>query len=304
MKKFATLTVIFALLLTMTACTSREDNSSSSSSSSEPSMPPPETSSSSMPSSEPSSSSPASSLPAMSTDFAQIGTLSKDSVLWGPGTHKDDKNRPTDVLPLQEKYGQYNAHFIAPDSEKIYLTFDEGYENGYTSKILDALKEKNAPAVFFVTLPYVKQNPDLIKRMIDEGHIVGNHSTKHPNYTTLPIEEAYEDALELHEYMIENFDYNMTLFRFPEGAFSEQTVALLQSMNYKTIFWSFAYADWDPNKQLDPVTAMDKIVSNLHGGEIALLHAVSKTNADILPELIDTIRAKGFVISPYDVEYN
>lgn len=264
-------------------------------------MPPPTTSSSSMPSESSMPPSESSSAPAMSTDFSQIGTLEKEAVLWGPGTHKDDKNRPTDLTPLQEKYGKYDSKFIdEPTSQNIYLTFDEGYENGYTSVILDKLKEKNAPAVFFVTMPYVKQNPELIKRMIDEGHVVGNHSTKHINYPTLPLTEAYADALELHDYMLENYDYTMNLFRFPEGVFSEQTVALLQSMNYKTIFWSFAYADWDQNKQMDYDSAYKKVTDNLHPGEIMLLHAVSKTNADILPALIDEIRAQGYTLAIYE----
>ena len=164
----------------------------------------------------------------MSTDFAEIGALNGEALGWGPGGPVDSENRSQGAVAYQEKYGKYDAYFIAPSSEKIYLTFDEGYENGYTADILDTLKEKGVHAVFFVTLPYVKAQPDLVQRMIDEGHIVGNHSMNHPNFTTITPEEMYEEVKELHDYVQENFDYTMFLFRYPEGVFSEQSLAVLQ----------------------------------------------------------------------------
>ncbi len=307
MKRFATLALAVALVLSVTACSSRDgDGSSSSSLPMSSSVPEPsssldeESSSSSLPM-EPEGSSEAES--AMSTDLEQIGTLDGTKLGWGPGTNKDERGRPYGAIQYQEKYGKYNAHYIAPDSQNIYLTFDEGYENGYTEKILDALKEKDAHAVFFVTLPYVKQNTALVQRMIDEGHIVGNHSDKHLSYPDLSLEDARGDVLRLHDYMKENFNYEMTLFRFPMGEFCEKDLALLQSMGYKTVFWSFAYRDWEVDKQMGAQAAFQKATENLHSGEIMLLHAVSKDNAEILPRLIDYIRAEGYTIADYDVDY-
>ncbi len=272
-----------------------------------PSTPPPGDSSSlpgssSSPSSG-SSSGASSDLPAlaMSADFLQIGTLSNQPVLWGPGTHQDSLGRSTDCIALQEKYKNYDAYFIAPESENtVTLSFDQGYENGYTTPILDALKEKGVQAIFFLTGHYVRTEPELVQRMIDEGHILGNHSDSHKVYCQeLDIEASFEDAKWMQDYVREHFGYEMRLFRFPEGAFSEQSLALMQQMGYKSLFWSFAYKDWDVKNQPTADAAMEKITKYLHPGEIMLLHSVSKTNADILPQLIDAIRDKGFVVAPF-----
>ena len=237
-------------------------------------------------------------------DLDKISKLSGEYIPWGPGVHKDNDGRPIACTGLQEKYGKYDAHFIAPMEKKIYLTFDEGYENGNTANILDVLKEKDVSAVFFVTLEYAKRNPELIQRMIDEGHIVGNHSAGHPNYTKISLEEAMDATMKLHQYMLDEYDYKMTLFRYPEGAFSEQVAALLQSLGYKQVFWSFAYADWDPKNQMAPDAAFEKVYGATHDGAIYLLHAVSETNSNILGKLIDTWRNDGYEIPRYDVEYD
>lgn len=310
-KRISVLCLALMLALSVTACKERDDQGSSSSSSapsqSSTSVPEPsssldeEESSSSQSSSQESQESKVEEV--MSAQLQQLNALDGTKLGWGPGTNKDERGRPYGSTAYQEKYGQYNAHFIAPDSQNIYLTFDEGYENGYTEQILDALKEKDAHAVFFVTLPYVKQNPELIQRMIDEGHIVGNHSDQHQSYPTLTLDEAQEDALRLHDYMKENFDYEMSLFRFPMGEFSEKDLALLQSMGYKTVFWSFAYRDWEVDNQMGVEAAFQKVTENLHPGEIMLLHAVSKDNAQMLPQLIDYIREQGYTIADYDVDY-
>lgn len=272
-----------------------------------PSTPPPG-SSSSLPgsSSVPGSSSSratSSDLPAlaMSADFLQIGTLSNKSVLWGPGTRQDSLGRSTDCIAIQEKYKGYDAYFIAPETENtVTLSFDQGYENGYTAPILDALKEKGVRAIFFLTGHYVRSQPELVQRMIDEGHILGNHSDSHKVYCReLDIEQSFEDAKWMQDYLRDHFGYEMRLFRFPEGEFSEQSLALMQQMGYKSMFWSFAYKDWDVNNQPTATAAMEKITKFLHPGEIMLLHSVSKTNAEILPEVIDTIRNKGFVAAPF-----
>ena len=240
--------------------------------------------------------------PTMSTDFDKIGALDAAQVKWGPGVQVDEQNRTVGSEMMQEQYGRFDAYFIAPeDCGKLYLTFDEGYEKGYTPQILDVLKEKQVSAVFFVTLPFVKSEPELIQRMIDEGHVIGNHTSHHWNPTQKSLDEAAQDIKELHDYMKDTFDYEMSLYRPPEGAFSEQTLAMVQQMGYTTALWSFAYADWDPNNQMGYDKALERTCRFIHEGGIYLLHAVSKDNAEILGELIDNIRDKGLTVSKWDL---
>lgn len=238
----------------------------------------------------------------LSPDFKEFENLGFEQVPWGPGTNFNSDGTPVACVGLQKSYGKYDCDFYrdgAEHSGKVYLTFDEGYENGYTAKILDVLKEKGVSAVFFVTLSYAKSSPELIARMIDEGHVIGNHSSRHPNMTQIDMESAYGEVFDLHSYISENFGYDMYLFRPPEGAFSERTLALLQKMNYRTVCWSFAYSDWDPEKQPDPAAAFERITRSPHDGAVYLLHAVSKTNAEVLGAVIDEIRAKGFSFEKY-----
>lgn len=230
----------------------------------------------------------------LNPNYTDIAKLSNKKNGWGQGTQVDKDNRPISCDTFQSKYGQYNAVFIKENNKNVYLTFDEGYENGYTSKILDVLKEKKAPAVFFVTYDYAKRNPDLIKRMIAEGHIVGNHSYTHPSMPTVSLEKASEEITKLHDYIKENFNYTMTLFRPPMGEYSEQTLALTKELGYQSVFWSFAYKDWDTKNQPDETTALKKTVDAVHGGAVYLLHAVSQTNTNILGGFIDGVRTKGF----------
>ena len=240
-------------------------------------------------------------VPAMSADFSQIGALEGEKKGWGPGGPVDSENRPNGATYYQQLYSEYDAYFIAPSRNKVYLTFDEGYENGYTAPILDTLKEKGVRAVFFVTLPYARSQPELIKRMIDEGHTIGNHSSKHLSFPEMPLEDAAADIKELHEYMKANYGYEMWLFRPPMGEFSEQTLALAKSLGYKSIFWSFAYRDWLVDDQPLTLEALNHVVSKCHPGAIYLLHAVSQTNAEILGDIIDQIHAKGLTCAAWDI---
>lgn len=185
------------------------------------------------------------------TEQTSVQGLDTTKLGWGPGGPVDEDNRPSGATSYQEKYGQYGADFIRENEKKIYLTFDEGYENGYTGAILDVLLEKQVPAVFFVTMPYVKSEPELIQRMIDEGHIVGNHSVNHPSFPEISTEECKSEVMELHDYMKENYGYEMSLFRFPMGEFSEADLSVLQQLGYKSVFWSFAYRDWLVDDQPD-----------------------------------------------------
>lgn len=233
----------------------------------------------------------------------QLEKLDNTLITYGPGTAKDGNPAPY-AGPAQDKYGKYDAWFIAPDKNVIYLTFDCGYEffikdeNGndvaLTGMILDTLKEKNVKAVFFVTMSYVQRNPDLVQRMIDEGHDVASHSVDHYSMPSLTIDEMVAQIMELHDYMEDHFGYTMHLFRPPAGEFSIRSLAVTQSMGYKTVHWSFAYADWDTANQPDPDAALSKILSSHHSGAIYLLHAVSETNARILGEVIDGLQAKGY----------
>lgn len=230
-------------------------------------------------------------------DAAALAGIDNTSRGWGQGTNYDDKNRPLGAVNAQQRYGSYNALFLAEESPVIYLTIDEGYENGYTAKILDVLKEKKCPAVFFVTMDYVKQNPALIQRMIDEGHVVGNHSVTHPaaGLPSQSLETQVEELMALHRYIKEQFDYDMYLFRYPAGIHSDQSLALVQQLGYRSVFWSFAYRDWIVDDQPTQTAALQKVTERLHPGAIYLLHAVSSTNAAIMGDFIDNARSQGYV---------
>ncbi len=228
------------------------------------------------------------------TDFTEFPTA---TISYGNNpADVDENNRPNGCNYYKTKYGQYAADFIQPMSNYVFLTFDEGYEFGNTPAILDTLKEKNAKAVFFVTLPFVKENPDLVQRMIDEGHVVGNHTVNHPSagLCSLSVADQISEIQTVHQYMLDNFNYEMYLFRFPTGAFSEQSLAIVQSLGYRSVFWSFAHHDWDTNNQPDVAESLANATKTLHGGEIFLLHGVSTTDTAMLADLIDNIRAAGF----------
>ncbi|WP_448919671.1 polysaccharide deacetylase family protein [Eubacterium sp.] len=227
---------------------------------------------------------------------AGLDSLSTEKVVWGPGNIVDHK-QPNDPLLLQKQYASMNAKWLLDDDKKICLTFDEGYENGYTPKILDTLKEKKVKAIFFVTYDFASQNPDLVKRMIDEGHIVGNHSYRHYSMDEVSDDVAKEEVTYLHKYIKDKFNYTMSYFRFPKGEFSERSLQIVKDLNYKSVFWSFAYADWDPDNQTEENQAFTHICESTHPGAILLLHAVSKTNADILGKVIDDIKKQGYAFT-------
>lgn len=195
----------------------------------------------------------------------------------------------------QKLYEKYGAMCLDTKGEKvIYLTFDCGYENGCTEKILDTLKEKKVPAAFFVTLPHVKSCPELIARMINEGHTVGNHSVNHPNFSTITRTQMAEEIEGLDNYLRVNFGYSSPFFRFPEGACSESALDLVQNARFKSIFWSSAYADWDVSNPKGKQYAFDTVTSRLHPGCVLLLHAVSPDNADALGDIIDYAHSQGY----------
>ena len=232
------------------------------------------------------------------TPEEEILKLSNDVITYGPGTAENGKVPPY-APDAQARYGQYDAHFLEDAKGVIYLTFDCGYEyysdgQSVTGMILDTLKEKNVKVIFFVTGSYVEKNPELVQRMLDEGHALGNHSADHRQMPQLTLEEM-EDAIgDLHDAVKAQFGYSMKFFRPPEGAFSLRSLAATQYLGYETVHWSFAYADWNTADQPDPESAKEKILSGHHDGAIYLLHAVSTTNAQVLGDVIDGLRDMGY----------
>jgi len=227
------------------------------------------------------------------TAFAEdFSSLDNTLCGYGQGHEVNDENCPLGALMFNEKYYTYNAYALT-DSNKICLTFDQGYENGYTAAILDTLKEKNVKAVFFLTGDYAERNPELVQRMIDEGHVLGNHGMGHKSLSGLSESEMEEEIMSLHDYVLDNFGVTMTLFRPPCGEYSERALAKVNSLGYKTILWSFAYCDWDVNDQPDRTEALKNVTDAAHNGGIYLLHSVSETNSAILGSFIDNVRAQG-----------
>lgn len=201
----------------------------------------------------------------------------------------------------------FNAFCLDTKSKEkvLYLTFDCGYENGYTSKILDVLKEKNVNAAFFCTLPQVKENPELIKRMIVDGHIVGNHSVTHPSFAEISTEQMTTEVKEMEQYLQSEFNYSEPYFRFPKGEYNEVALNQLNKLGYTCVFWSLAYADWDLNNQKGSDYAFDKVISRLHPGAVILLHSVSPDNANALGSIIDEARSQGYkFVSLRDYQQN
>ena len=200
----------------------------------------------------------------------------------------------------QAKLDGYHAVYVDrryADSEErvVYLTFDAGYENGNVERILDVLKAEEAPAAFFVLKNIVTKHPHLIKRMADEGHLVCNHTMTHPDTTTLSEEEFKAELNGLAALCLEKTGVPLAgFYRPPAGRYNEKTLQIAAELGYTTVFWSFAYADWDNDKQPSADAAMKKILDNLHNGAILLLHPTSDTNANILPALIQTLRSEGY----------
>ena len=181
----------------------------------------------------------------------------------------------------------------------LYLTFDAGYENGYTEQILDVLKKQEVPAAFFLVGDYLERNADLVRRMVKEGHIVGNHTLRHPDMQKLD-DAAFEAELRGVEELYTDIT-GQTLpqyYRPPQGLYSEENLKKAREMGYRTVFRSLAYADWDNNDQPDPDAAVEKLTSRIHDGAVILLHATSKTNAQILDRLLSRWKDMGYRFAP------
>lgn len=191
-------------------------------------------------------------------------------------------------------------------SEKcMYLTFDCGYEyEGITGQMLDILKEKNVKAAFFCTLDYFKKNYDLVRRMIDEGHIVGNHSATHPDFSAISRTKMAEEIYTVEDYLKTTFNYSSPYFRFPSGAHSVSALDLVTSIGYKSIFWSVAHKDWETANQPTADEAFNTVTSRYHSGAVILLHSVSAANRDALARMIDKAHEEGYVFKTLDQYYS
>jgi peptidoglycan-N-acetylmuramic acid deacetylase len=228
-------------------------------------------------------------------DISKLSTVEKNW-FYQPKNDGTPSGEPPEILALLKNHSGY---YLGDTSKKvIYLTFDEGYENGYTSKILDVLKANNVKAAFFVTVPYINSNKDLIKRMVAEGHLVCNHSNNHPSMAQVAMkdEEKFQKEFTDTEKAFEEVTGTKMpkFFRPPMGKYSELSLSYTKELGYKTIFWSFAYKDWITDQQPTQEYAKKIIAERTHNGAIVLLHAVSKTNTEIMDSILKDWKSKGF----------
>ena len=192
---------------------------------------------------------------------------------------------------------QYDAAFLGDPGQKvIYLTFDAGYENGSTEKILDTLKKHEVPAAFFLVGNYIEQNADLVRRMVKEGHIVGNHTMHHPDMSKISQKEAFQKELSELEVLFKEVtgEELPKYYRPPQGNYSEENLKMAKELGYKTVFWSLAYVDWNNDKQPTKEQAFSKLIPRIHNGAVVLLHSTSSTNGEILDELLTKWKEMGY----------
>jgi len=203
---------------------------------------------------------------------------------------KNQNDRPT--LPV---VNDPSVKGIGADEKVIYLTFDAGYENGNVEKTVDILKEHEVPGAFFVLRHFVEKNPELCKKMKENGNLVCNHTSSHPCITKISEDDLKREIEELENVYRDLTGYEMDrYFRPPEGTYSEEALRRVSNLGYRTVFWSLAWADWDNNNQKTPEYAMGKIMPRIHNGTILLLHPTSDTNTKILGEMISSLKEKGF----------
>ena len=226
-------------------------------------------------------------------DGAVEAAASNDN--WGLSFQEEGKTPVGNATP--EFLKQYNAYFFGnSEDKKIYLTFDCGYENGYTPAILDALEKHNVKAAFFVVGNYLETSPDLVKRMVEEGHIVGNHTYHHPDMSQISDPASFQEEItSLEKKYQEITGLEMQKFyRPPQGKYSESNLKMAQELGYQTVFWSLAYVDWYVDQQPTQEEAYAKLLPRIHPGAVVLLHSTSKTNAEILDDLLTKWEQEGY----------
>ena len=220
---------------------------------------------------------------------------------WGLSFQEEGK--PPVANTTASKMKDFDAYYMQETSEKVlYLTFDCGYENGNTPQILDALKKHQAPATFFVVGHFLETSPDLVKRMISEGHTVGNHTYHHPDMSKISSVGDFSAELSA----VENLYQEITgesispYYRPPQGKYSETNLKMAKDLGYSTFFWSLAYVDWNTDAQPSHDEAFQKLLGRVHPGAVLLLHNTSKTNAEILDELLTKFEEMGYRFQPLD----
>lgn len=218
------------------------------------------------------------------------------------GLHFGTEGQPPQGTDGAQQLKKLDAAYIGDTSRKVlYLTFDAGYENGNTTKILDVLKKHQVPAAFFLVGNYMEKNKDLVRRMVDEGHIVGNHTMHHPDMQKKEGDAFSKELTDLEDLFREITGKELPkYYRPPQGLYSQKNLETAQSMGYKTVFWSLAYADWDNNKQPTRDYAFSKLLPRIHNGAVLLLHSTSKTNAEILDELLTRYEEMGYTFASLD----
>lgn len=213
------------------------------------------------------------------------------------GLSFQNEGMPPVANATADELKQYNAFYAGPSDEKvIYLTFDAGYENGNMPAILDALKKHKVPAAFFIVGNYLETSPELVKRMISEGHIVANHTYHHPDMSKISSADAFQKELcDLETLYTKVTGQTMPkYYRPPQGKYSTENLAMAKELDYTTFFWSLAYVDWYQDKQPTKEEAMKKLLGRIHPGAVVLLHSTSSTNAAILDELLTKWEEMGY----------
>ena len=198
---------------------------------------------------------------------------------------------------------QYDAVYVGDTEEKvIYLTFDAGYEAGYTEQILDVLKKHDVKAAFFVVGTYIENNPELVRRMVEEGHIVGNHTWHHYNMSQIADLQSFTRELQsvADQYREATGEEMLPYYRPPQGVYSEENLKMAKSLGYRTVFWSLAYVDWNRDAQPTPEQAYEKLLPRIHPGAVVLLHSTSATNAEILDDLLTKWADMGYRFGTLD----
>lgn len=233
-----------------------------------------------------------------------VAQLTRQAIPAGSwGLHFDTEGIPPSGPASASQLRQYDAYYIGSTEDKVlYLTFDAGYENGYTEQILDVLAAHEVKAAFFLVGDYLERNADLVRRMVDEGHIVGNHTATHPDMSKRTDRDTFAAELTQVETLFRDITGKELpkFYRPPQGIYSEENLKLAQEMGYQTIFWSLAYADWDNNAQPTREYAMGKLLPRTHNGAIILLHSTSKTNANVLDALLTRWKAQGYRFASLD----
>lgn len=226
-------------------------------------------------------------------------TTASVSENWGLSFQKEGE-RPIGNAGMQELSALQSAYCEDTDKKIIYLTFDCGYENGNTETILNALKKHHAPAAFFIVGTFLRDHPDIVRRMNSEGHLVGNHTWHHPDMSAISTESSFREELESVEelYQETTGESMLPYYRPPQGKFSTDNLNMAKDLGYYTFFWSLAYVDWYEDNQPTKEEAFDKLLGRIHPGAIVLLHNTSSTNAQILDELLSKWEDMGYQFAP------